>query len=122
MVSPARIHGRRPPRRGIEHLQYWDPWLDNLANWFPRIPDGKIILGCRRLQQARSPSDRQAAFAHLRDGFDRGIPFFSATVRMFSLAMAQLGNDFDQAEALRLAAAPVAARLDPDQPFTVIRL
>jgi hypothetical protein len=103
-------------------FQDWDPWLDNLANWFPGIPDGKIILACRRLQQAQTLNERQAAFAYLQDGFNRGIPFFSATVRMFSLAMAQLGNDFDQADALRLAAAPVAARVDPDQPFTVIHL
>jgi hypothetical protein len=102
--------------------QEWDPWLDNLADWFPGIPDGTAILGCRRLQQARSFEERRTAFAHLRESFHRGIPFMSPTIRMLSLAMAQLGDEFETAEYIRNAIAPVAARVDPDQPFTVIRL
>jgi hypothetical protein len=46
----------------------------------------------------------------------------SATFGMFSLALAQLRDDFNEAERLRLATAAVAARIDPEQPFTVIRL
>jgi hypothetical protein len=102
--------------------QQWDQWLENLANWFPRIPDGKIILGCRRLQQAQSYQDRAKVLVHLQEGFARGIPMMSATFRMFALALAQLGDDFPEAEQLRLDTAAVAARVDPEQPFTVIRL
>jgi hypothetical protein len=102
--------------------QHWDQWLDNLANWFEHIPDGKILLGCRRLRQARRKEDRETALGHLRDGFMRGVPFLSATVRMLSLALAQLGSDFDEADHLRQEISFVAARVDPEQPFTVIRI
>jgi hypothetical protein len=101
--------------------QGWDQWLDNLANWFPRIPDGKILLGCRRLQQATTKRDLVNVLCHLTDGFERGIPYFTMTIRMLSLALAQLGSDMPAAEDLRRRIGGVTARVDPDQPFTVIR-
>jgi hypothetical protein len=107
-------------RTKASESQFWDPWLDNLANWFPRIPDGKILLGCRRLQQARNEDERRAAFFHLEEGFRRGIPYMSASFRMLSTALAQLGSD--QPEDLRRVVAAMAAQVDPDQPFTVIRI
>jgi hypothetical protein len=108
-------------RTKTSESQFWDPWLDNLANWFPRIPDGKILLGCRRLQQAQNEDDRRAAFFHLTEGFLRGIPYMSASFRMLSTALAQLGNDQSDSEGLRRTVAAMAAQVDPDQPFTVIR-
>jgi hypothetical protein len=102
--------------------QPWDPWLDNLADWFPHLPDGKILLGCRRLQQARSMADFRTSFEHLHAGFNRGIPFMSATIQMLSLALAQLGCEFEEAEAMRRHVAAVASRVVPDQPFVVMRL
>jgi hypothetical protein len=102
--------------------QEWDPWLDNLSNWFPGIPDGPIVLGCRRLNQASSTEQLQAAYVKLRDGINRGIPYFTASIRLLCDALARIANDLPEADDDRRRIAPIAARVDPEQPFTVIRL
>jgi hypothetical protein len=102
--------------------QKWDQWLRNLSNWFRGIPDGAILLGSRALQRARSSAELSAAFDHLQDGYSRGIPFFSATIRILDMALAQISNDIPEAESLRRNIALVASRVDPTQPFPVIRL
>ena len=53
---------------------------------------------------------------------DRGIPFFSATIRMLSMSLSQIGGDVTKADDVRRFVAPVSTRVDPDQVFTVIRL
>jgi hypothetical protein len=102
--------------------QHWDPWVNNLSRWFPGIPDGPILLGCRRITQATSLEDLQTAFNHLREGIDRGIPFFSATIRMLLVSLSQIGGDVPEADEVRRFVAPTSTRVDPDQVFTVIRL
>ncbi|TLD71696.1 hypothetical protein FEM03_06035 [Phragmitibacter flavus] len=102
--------------------QTWDPWLDNLANWFPRIPDGPILLGCRRAAKAQNLEQLQDAFRRVEEGVYRGIPFFSASIAMTNRALAQMSDVIPEAEKLRRFIAPVTARIDPGQPFTVISL
>jgi hypothetical protein len=53
---------------------------------------------------------------------DRGIPFFSASIRLLSLALAQIGADIATADHHRRTIASVSTRVDPNQPFTVIQL
>jgi hypothetical protein len=102
--------------------QFWDQWLENLMNWFPGIPDGAILLGSRKLQLARSITDFEEAFGYFLESVRRGIPFFSASVRMLSLGLAQISDGIPDAEELRRAIAFIATRVDPTQPFTVIRV
>ena len=102
--------------------QHWDAWVENLSKWFPGIPDGSILLGCRRIDQARDLADFDAAFSLLEQGVERGIPFFSATILMLSVALAQIDMDVPEADALRRLVAPVATSVDPEQVFTVIRM
>ncbi len=102
--------------------QKWDEWLENLSQWFPGIPDGATLLGCRRVEQARDLGELEEAYFHLREGVARGIPFFSPTIQMLAVALAQIGDDIPEADDLRRYIAPVASRVAPDQPFTVIRL
>lgn len=102
--------------------QEWDQWLENLSNWFPGIPDGPILLGYRRVQQAKDENDVKSAYAILREAIARGIPFFSACIRMLALALAQISEEIPEAEELRRQIAAVSTRVDPDQPFTVIRV
>ena len=102
--------------------QYWDDWLHNLSNWFPGIPDGAILLGCRQVQQATEFGQLLKAFDSLQAGIKRGIPFFSATIRMLSLALAQIEDEIQEAGEWRRIIALVSSRVDPGQPFTVIRL
>lgn len=101
--------------------QQWDGWLENLSNWFPGIPDGAVLLGYRRLQQAKDETGLRGAYEILRTAFERGIPFFSASIRMLALALAQISGEIPEADRLRRAIALVATRVDPDQPFTVIQ-
>lgn len=100
----------------------WDQWLTNLAEWFPGIPDGPILLGYRQLQKAKDNSGLYEAFQNLKRGLQRGIPFASGTIHMLTTALAQLGSDIPEANFLSDVIARLAARVDADQPFTVIRL
>ncbi|TAX38979.1 hypothetical protein [Rhizobium leguminosarum] len=91
----------------------WDKWLQNLANWFPGIPDGAAICGYRCLQQGRY----EEANDWLRKSVERGLPFFSATFRLLSLGFAQLEDD---AYLRKISKGLVS--VDPSQPFTVLSL
>ena len=102
--------------------QRWDPWIRNLSKWFPGIPDGPILLGCRRITTATGLHDLQQALDDMNQGIGRGIPFFSGTIQMLSTSLAQIGGDLPEADNLRRFIAPVSTRVDPEQVFTVIRL
>ncbi len=102
--------------------QRWDRWIRNLSKWFPGIPDGPILLGCRRITRATGLHDLQQALDDMNEGIDRGIPFFSGTIQMLSTSLAQIGGDLPEADNLRRFIAPVSTRVDPEQVFTVIRL
>ncbi|WP_027684193.1 hypothetical protein [Rhizobium leguminosarum] len=93
--------------------QRWDAWLRNLANWFPGIPDSAAIYGYRLLQLG----EREVAHEWLIKSVQAGLPFFSATFRLLSLAFAQLG---DREYGRRIS--PAATAVDPTQPFTVIHV
>jgi hypothetical protein len=108
-------------RETSNERQSWDPWLDNLSKFFPGIPDGPILLGYRRLQQATTHEAMEMAFSAVAAGIQRGIPFFAASIRLAALALARFGDDFDT-ESLSRRIAYASARVDADQPFTVIRL
>jgi hypothetical protein len=102
--------------------QPWDRWIANLSEWFPGIPDGPILLGCRLVQQAANLDQLKTAHAQLRLGISRGIPFFSACIRLLGLALSQVGNEIREADKDRDYIAAVSTRVDPSQAFTVIRL
>ena len=86
------------------------------------IPDGPILLGCRRLAQAKNSDELVNAYQHLRESIRRGIPFFAASIQMLALALAQIGDDIPESDTARRYISSVSTRVDPDQPFTVIRL
>jgi len=91
----------------------WDAWLENLANWFPNLPDAAAIYGYRCLQRGQG----DPAGHWLRRSIDQGLPYFSATFRLLTLSLSQLGDR----EALDLIS-PAAAAVDVSQPFTVIHV
>lgn len=99
----------------------WDPWLANLANWFPLIPDGSIILGRRLLMQARNAEQFEQAKTHLLEGFSRGAPLYSLSADWLARGLESLPDD-EALEAPRRAARAFANRVDSAQAFTVIRL
>ncbi|HEY8610170.1 MAG TPA: caspase family protein [Roseomonas sp.] len=100
----------------------WDPWLHNLSNWFPCLPDGPIILGRRLLTRARSAKQVAEARRWLLMGFDRGAPFFSLSADWLARSLESLpGSDAELMER-RVTARRFAQLVDPQQPFTVIRV
>lgn len=98
----------------------WDPWVKNLSNWFPGIPDGAILWGCRRIARAQGMADIESAFEVLVEGINRGIPYFSATIRILMTSLSQIGGEIAAAEGYRRLVARLATRVDPNQVFTVI--
>lgn len=56
----------------------WRSWIDNLATWFPDLPDGAILAG----HLCRHEGDIAGACNAYLAAFDRGIPFFAAGLRM----------------------------------------
>lgn len=106
----------------------WVPWLENLRNWFPWLPDGAILDGWAHLQGiGRTPDVAKATAAFIEAVF-RGLPFYSSGVKLLYEGLtrinATLGDgprspDFEFAfEFVRR----LALRVDVSQPFTVIRL
>jgi len=91
----------------------WDDWLENLANWFPNMPDAAAIYGYRCLQMG----EIEEANLWLTRSVNQGLPFFSATFRLLTLGFSQL----EDRRSLDLIS-PAAAAVDVTQPFTVIHV
>ncbi|MER9947181.1 caspase family protein [Mesorhizobium sp. M0047] len=100
----------------------WDPWLRNLANWFPGIPDGPIILGRRLLVRARNAEEIAEAKKWLFEGFDRGVPIYSLSVEWLARGLESIAGEDAELAGRRKAARQLANRVDPARAFTVIRL
>jgi hypothetical protein len=104
-----------------EQEQQWDPWLINIAKWFPTIPDGPIILGRRLLRRARSQWHLDLAAFLLIEGFRRGIPFYSLSVDWLARGLESISTSQEAVVEFRDAARRLANRVDPTYAFTVIR-
>lgn len=102
--------------------RHWDPWLRNLAQWFPGIPDGPVILGRRLLTRARNADQIVAARQCFLQGFERGVPIYSLTIDWLARGLESLPGEDAELTQRRLAARRLANRIDPGQIFTVIRI
>lgn len=100
----------------------WDPWLENLINWFPGIPDGPIILGRRRLIRAKTIDEIEAAKASLLEGARRGVPVYSLSADWLARGLEGIGDKSAAFVAVRRAARRLSDRIDPSKAFTVIRV
>jgi hypothetical protein len=113
--SLAAVATGRPDDAGIP-----ESWLHNLANWFPGLPDGPVILAKRLLSQGESDARRADAKLRLLDAYRRGIPIYSLSVDWLAHGLAAFGDDPDTVgpatEARR-----VAQLTDPRRAFTVLR-
>lgn len=105
----------------------WVPWLANLRNYFPSLADGAILDGWAHLNGIGRPRDvSQAAMAFVQ-AVDRGLPLYTAGVRLLFDGMTRaavvpkqkLPAGFDDAlEVVRR----LALHIDVRQTFTVVRL
>jgi len=102
--------------------QTWHNWVSNLMNWFPWLPDGAIQYG--RLKQLDESSDQDLDEARdaLFQGYQRGLPFFSAGVRWLLNGLTILASDGDgEAEEMAKIVHRVSLRTCMAQPFTIVR-
>ncbi len=105
-----------------DSTKFWDSWLANIANWFPGIPDGPIVLARRKLVAARTKEQIAEARRWFEAGFRRGIPYYSLSVDWLAQGLNSLPGDDEELRAMRTAAQRVSMRVDPTRAFTVVRV
>lgn len=91
------------------------PWVHNLAEWFPHLPDGAIIYGWYKLYEGET----YQACAWFQTALDRGLPMFSEGLRLlrdgWSCAQGILPDDPDVRKNAVLASCLAnAANLDSE--------
>jgi hypothetical protein len=100
----------------------WAGWINNLSNWFPYIPDGAILRGAMLLRYPKDESSYDEARKSFLDGFERGLPYYSAGMTwLVDGLLAFADEDPDIERKLRLVR-QVGQHLDSTQPFTVLNL
>jgi hypothetical protein len=101
---------------------YWHEWIGNLRSWFPWLPDGAIQDGWLRLRHRRTDADVEAARAALFEGYDRGLPFYSAGIQWLVEGLTLLAHDDVEARRRLEQVQPIAWRVNVQQPFTTVLL
>lgn len=99
----------------------WKPWIARLMDDFPLIPDGAVIFARRMLQTAEDEAQLGAAKQAFKTAFERGIPFFAAGVQHLQDGLFTFSAKDPVMERMYRAISKVTPRLDPGQPFTVLR-
>lgn len=100
----------------------WHAWIENLANWFPDLPDGAVLEATRRLRYPHDEKCYDIAKARLFEAFDRGIPYFSVGVAWLLDGLTLFSDEDPEAKERMQIVHRVAQRLDVAQAFTVVRL
>jgi hypothetical protein len=107
----------------------WFAWIENLQNWFTWLPDGAIQHGWIKLRTQTGPADVEAARESFLKAHGRGIPFYSAGVRLLHDGLTLLSNDAraarrtdEEVESALASLRAIALRTEMRQAFTTIRL
>lgn len=103
-------------------MQRWDPWLDNVADYFHWMPDGAVVLAHRRLQQAQTEGEFDFARDKFVEAFNRGIPYYVSALSMLSGGLGQFATESKEIESWYQETVALLSLVDPNQPFTVVRL
>ena len=99
----------------------WLGRLSNLANSFPWLPDGAVVLAMQKLLFAAALEADNAEFRNiLKTAFDRGVPYYTLGVMRLRDGLAMLPKD-PEAKAMHAAVCSLSRRLDPVQVFTTLR-
>lgn len=97
----------------------WHPWIENLSEWFPWIPDGAVLLARLRLMNTRDDEDAASALTTLHDALGRGLPCYRRGFDWLLQAMLRFPDD-PIVDAVRPSLNDVAARLDMREIFTTL--
>jgi hypothetical protein len=99
----------------------WKPWIERLMANYPALPDGAVIFARRMLQTAKDESQLDIAKRAYIAAFRRGLPFFAAGVRHLQDGLFTFSGSDAEANKMYRSMLKVTTRLDPGQPFTVLR-
>jgi hypothetical protein len=107
----------------------WMSWVGNLSRMFPWLPDGAILEGWLALRMRdREPRLDEARVA-LLEAERRGVPVYTAGVRrlvdgllLLSGEARRSGTPDDEVDAALVRVRRLAWQIDPEQPFTCVRL
>ena len=111
-VGLATLSGAEPPR--------WAPWLANVSNWFPWVPDGAIVHGAYLMKTATTQEDLDLASAAFVDAYRRGLPFYTAGVQQLMQGLYMFAGKSPEIAAMHKKVSAVALRVDAEQTFTVV--
>jgi hypothetical protein len=108
-----------------ERGNIWERWVENLANWFPWLPDGAVLAAILRLRGAVRDDDLAIARRGLETAYDRGIPTYTAILRLMLEGMTLIAEDPDADPGRLREMLPrvrgVARLIDPGQVFTTLQ-
>ncbi|MBR1270536.1 caspase family protein [Bradyrhizobium sp. AUGA SZCCT0222] len=106
----------------LDQLKIPEAWLRNLANWFPQLPDGPVILARHLMSQGgKDVAKRAEAKALLLDAYRRGVPVFSLSIDWLAQGLADFAGDPDVATPAKTMWR-FAQLCDPARAFTVLRI
>lgn len=112
-----------------DRRERWSPWLKNLMNRFPGIPDGAILRARDLIERAATEEDLAMALKALAVAFRRGPPYFSAGVRhlleglsLFASSAERYGLPSEEVRNMHAVVSGFAVLVDPTQTFTVLKL
>jgi len=99
----------------------WDSWLPNIMNRFPWLPDGGIVHARRIMLRPKNSDESVEALSALKRSYNAGVPYYSAGLQLMRDMLGLFAGEHPEAAKMLAAVAPVAARSDPKQMFTVLR-
>jgi hypothetical protein len=111
-VGLATLSGKETPR--------WGPWLANVSNRFPWLPDGAIVHGAYQLKTAKTKEDLDAASAAFVAAYRRGLPFYTAGVQQLMHGLYMFSGRNTEIAPMHKKVSDVALRVDAEQAFTVV--
>lgn len=71
-------------------------WADNLANWFPWMPDGAVIHGWQLIHQGAQPNTMPMIRNRFIEAVNRGIPLYTEGLRLLYEGLTMLSYNFEQ--------------------------
>ena len=98
----------------------WGPWLQNLNEGFPWLPDGAVVSAAYRMKTARTKQDLDAASAAFVSAYRRGIPYYTAGIQQLLQGLYLFKNSSAEIDAMHGKVSNIALRVDAGQPFTVV--
>ena len=101
--------------------EQWDEWLANIMRRFAWLPDGGILHARRIMLRPRHPAERSEILPAIKRSIAAGIPCYSAGLQLLREMLVVLLEEEEEAEGLLEKVAPVVARSDPRQLFTILR-